>query len=510
MELVWSLTERFDELREEFRERIALARGDVDRLVKEARRELRRVTSEMGWRNHWSNEGYTPDYSRIKHRLERMVELGHHDAVVELGREIIELGLDQVGQSDDGGETGSAMAECLPVIFKAVAASNLPAPQKLLFAIDAQLKDDYGIIADEAGQVMEADYRPEDWSAVAEELRRRLEKQSASRRDDDYGSSYKRDNITNWLTDALAKAGRDSEVLAIYEKEARATHSYERLVKFLIDQKRYEDAERWATEGIEKTREKLPGVAAHLAEALSEVARLRKQWDVVAAHAAWQFFDRPGVENLKELLAAADKAGCQDRVRQQALRFLETGVSPIRVSTSRKGEHKAVVAPEWPLPVPGFLLPLFLPSARGYSRSGPHYDVLIALAIDEKRPDDVLRWYDKMRTERKESAGPYWYGEGGYGDSVAAAVAESHPERALEIYAQRVKSNLTQASPAAYETVAAYLRKMRPILKAVGREQEWTQLLADIRLQYRNRPKFMEILDRLEDRTVLQTQRRGR
>jgi hypothetical protein len=53
---------------------------------------------------------------------------------------------------------------------------------------------------------------------------------------------------------------------------------------------------------------------------------------------------------------------------------------------------------------------------------------------------------------------------------------------------------------------------MRPILKLVGRAEGWTKLLADIRQNYRNRPRFMEILDTLEGRTILQTQRarRGR
>ena len=78
-------------------------------------------------------------------------------------------------------------------------------------------------------------------------------------------------------------------MLAIYESEARATGSYERLVKYLIAEKRFDDAERWAREGIEKTREKLPGIASSLAASLCEVSRGRKQWDIVAAHAAWRF-----------------------------------------------------------------------------------------------------------------------------------------------------------------------------------------------------------------------------
>jgi hypothetical protein len=44
-----------------------------------ARRDLHAVTAEVGWRNHWNDEGYTPDYARLKHKLERLVEAGHHD-----------------------------------------------------------------------------------------------------------------------------------------------------------------------------------------------------------------------------------------------------------------------------------------------------------------------------------------------------------------------------------------------------------------------------------------------
>jgi len=59
-------------------------------------------------------------------------------------------------------------------------------------------------------------------------------------------------------------------------------------------------------------------------------------------------------------------------------------------------------------------------------------------------------------------------------------------------------------SISAYETVTAYLKKMRPILKSLDRGWEWNDLVAEIRGNYRNRPRFMEILDRLEARPILQ------
>jgi uncharacterized Zn finger protein len=433
-----------------------------------------------------------------------MVELGKHDAVVPLGRELIERGMRQIEESHDEGETAMALSECFPMVFKAVAASSLPAPQKLLFAIDARLRDDCDTLDTAPDIVLDGKYQPADWSAVADELACRLK--STPSGGDDFHRNYQRDGISTWMADALHNAGRGDEVLAIYESEARATGSYERLVQFLIQQKKYGDAERWAMEGIAKTRVKLPGVATNLAQALGETAKFRKQWAVVAAHAAWQFFLQPGVETFKQLTSAAAKAHCEEAVRQAALRFLETGVAPLPLTpTARAAEGQGAAGPDWPLPTPDYLRPLLETTARVRTPEGPHFEVLIDLAIAQKRPEDALKWYDKLTAERQGGGGRYGWSDPG--DRLAAAVVASHPQRALEIYAQRVTANLREAHTAAYETVAGYLRQMRPIFKALDREGEWTQLLMEIRLKYRNRPRFMETLDRLDGRTILQSRR---
>lgn len=502
--LVWSLTERYPELREEFRERIALGEGDVDRLVVLARQELRRVTSETGWRDNWTGEGHTPDYSRLKHRLERMVELGQPDVVARLGQEIIAHGMEQIGQSDDEGETASALGECFPVIFKAVVESSLTPTHKLLFAIDAHLQDEYDVIGNSSDVVLDGTVQPAAWSAASDELTLRLKAQA--KEGDDFQRRFHRDQISNWLIHALKKAGREGEILAVCEREARMTDSYERLVKLLIEQKRYDEAERWATEGIEKTVNRLPGIASNLGKSMGEAARLRGRWDIVAASAAWEFFENPSREKFEQLMATSESAGCQDTVRRFALDFLETGVSPTSVVTQSKENRKGAVSAGWPLPTPDYLLPLLRTEARSRMLGRPHYGVLIDMAIADRRQEDVLRWYDKMRADQKQMRGALpWLGSDSYADRVAEAVAKSHPDRALETYRQCVNDNLTRAHVSAYEVVAAYLRKMRPILKSLHREDEWKQSVADIRLRYRNRPRFMEILDRLDSRPILQS-----
>jgi uncharacterized Zn finger protein len=507
-EQLLSLVERYPELREEFRERIALSEGDVDRLVTQARRELRDRTAEIGWRNHWEDEGHTPDYSRLRHRLERLVELGHSNAVVELGREFIERAMDQVGQSHDEGETATAVAECLPVVFDAVVKSALSGPQKILFAIDACMKDGYDVIGDSAEAVLDAKWEPADWSAAADELSRRLQK-APKTADNAWHRSYERDNISGWLLTALENAGRSGELLAVYEAEARTNGNYERLVRYLIAEKRFDDAERWAKEGIEKMREKLPGIASALAASLCEVSRGRRQWEVVAAHAAWQFFERPGRSSFDELVAQSAKAKCGEQVRTAALRFLESGDLPFQCVTSAKAGKTIRIDPAWPLPVPDYLVPLIHPRSRTVEPRGPHYDVLLDMAITAKKPDEVLHWYDKMSKGQNRSGGGWGWNGGGTADRVAAAVAKSHPERALEIYRKGLEGALPQAHVSAYESAAAYLKKMRPIMKSLGHEADWAALVADIRLKHRNRPRFMEILDKLDGRTILQTQKAG-
>lgn len=496
--LVLSLTQRYPELREEFRERIALGEGDADRLIAEARKELRKATTDPGWRNYWKGEGYTPDFSRFARYLDRMVELGHADAVVKLSREIMSRGMEMIGQSNDEGETATAFAECLSPLFRAVKESSLPPTQRLLFAIDADLKDEYSVIErEQLDAMLEGNATPSDWSAAADELVRRLE--SDRRTGGDFHDKYQRERIVDWLVRALTSAGRGDEVISVREREARITGSYERLVSLLIERKRFDDAERWAAEGIHKTVKGAPGIADQLAKAMGEIARLRRQWNVAAAHAAWEFFARPGREAFAELVASAEHAGCREAVRRQALEFLETGKQPLSVAVTKDGAYSATVHADWPLPLPDYLLPLLR-----VGDTHPHYDVLIDMAIAERKPDEVLRWYDSWCAATKGPRAGWYYGARSHADKVAAAVVESHPERTLEIYRGRVDENLTQAKVSAYETVAAYLKKMRPILKSLDRGPEWNELVTEIRTNYRNRPRFMEILDLLEARPILQ------
>jgi uncharacterized Zn finger protein len=535
-DLVWSLTRRFPEIYQEFRERIALQEGDVDQLLEETREEIRQVTSEPAWGNHGDDEGHTPDYSRIQHRFERLLELGHADDVVSLGLDFIEQGLQQVSGYHDQGETATAFAKCLPVVFQAVTRSSLSGPEKLLFAIDTAQASDHDVIGDASVAILDATWKPEDWSEVADTLAGRLKTAPAGGEADrgSFSREYQRDGITDWLATALREAGRDEELRTLYESEARVTGSYQRLVHYLLETRCFDDAERWAREGITATCVTYPGTADQLAKSLCELARKREQWDVVAAHAARPFFDQPSPSTFDELMKAASKAGVGEPVRAAALRFLETGAAPFEViapppsaattprttswvkkrsattrpSASSPESHAPLrlkIDPAWPLPMPDYLIALLNPQNRYDPGPHPHLGVLLDMAIAANRPDEVLRWFDTILARHKSPGArnhPL-----NYSDRVAAAVLAAYPERAIEIYLAALAAQLPIAEHSAYEAATSYLKKLRPIYEALDLTSEWTALLASIRETYRNRPRFMTLLDNLDGKTVFRSTR---
>ncbi len=113
----------------------------------------------------------------------------------------------------------------------------------------------------------------------------------------------------------------------------------------------------------------------------------------------------------------------------------------------------------------------------------------------------MLTWYDRLRNARRRSP---WAAYGGEDERVADAVAATHPERALEIYRQMADAQIARTSPSAYEEAARYLRKARKVLHALGRDAEWTQMIATIREKNARKRRLLEILDRLDNKRIIE------
>ncbi len=468
------------DLRASLEEQATLQSDDVRELIRDTRKLIRKRTGEEAWSNHWNGDGHTPDYDGVRQRFEKLLAAAEYDALLDLGRELLDLGTAQVEQSNDEGETAVAIRDCLAVAAKAVPLSGRDPVDQLVSCIDLILADEYDL-ADPFAEVIDQSYPKKVWSAVADRLRARAG--GATRRDDDFSGRYARKRADGWVTLALERAGRGDEALAFLEAEAEATDNYAEIVQRHMAAGRPEDAQRWALKGIAATKAPWPGIAAQLHDLIREMAVARKDWPLVAAYDARPFLEHPSVHSWQTMLASAKKAGAEAAVAAVGRAFAETGTRPAK--------------PAWPLPdVPD------PPAKAGTGRadrptdrrpSGPSYHFLIDLAIEEGRPADALQWYDRwVKADRRGYSGANQYAE-----HVADAVRGEFPERALEVYRAGAEAELAHTGDSAYQRTVKYLRKMKQVLDDLGRSAEWTAYEAGLREQYKRRKNYTHLLDRM-------------
>ena len=111
IDLIHDLAGQYPEMARELSDRKQVISGNTKTLVTRLRKEIYDLGNEPGWQNYWNSEGYTPDYSGIRQKLETLLKAGYTDEVLTLGLELVETGMRQVEESDDEGETEREIAD---------------------------------------------------------------------------------------------------------------------------------------------------------------------------------------------------------------------------------------------------------------------------------------------------------------------------------------------------------------------------------------------------------------
>jgi uncharacterized Zn finger protein len=479
--LIEELAGKHSIIRGALQDRYDLSKGSVRKMVNAVRKEIHELSEEPGWTNHWRGEGHIPDYSRVKDRMNALLKQGYADEVFTLGRELLEAGIRQVEMSHDEGETGMEISSCLEIVFQALSQSALSPVEQMLWVIDAELEDEYELCYG-SESFWKKKQKASDWSAVADKLIDRLKAFSSENGEDDFSRNYRRDNLTNWIIRALENSGRHGEIIPLCEQEAVKTGSYTRLVKVLRKANRSEEAEQWIHKGIKATQKQWPGVASQLRDALREMREKEGNWLQVAAFRAEDFLGSPSLHTYEDMKKSAERAKVWPSVREGALRYLETGKLP-------------QADPSWPLPETGVIKE----TGHRHERS-PMIHTLIDIAIAEKRTDDVLRWYDHPKSQK----GGFGEWDGFREDTIAEALKNEYPDRALSIWKNLAEKQIALTKPSAYETAAGFLRKARDLVRKLKREDEWKGYLSELRQVHARKIKLLEILDRLEGRRIVE------
>jgi uncharacterized Zn finger protein len=129
-------------------------------------------------------------------------------------------------------------------------------------------------------------------------------------------------------------------------------------------------------------------------------------------------------------------------------------------------------------------------------RQFPLVDDLIDIAILEKKPDQVLRWYDQ---------GPKgWFGWCGVNEDVIATAVQAYaPDRAVAIWKKMAERLIAQVKPSAYREAARYLRKAAKGMRREKMLAEWESYLKELREQHIRKRRLIEILDGLDGKPIV-------
>lgn len=478
VELVVRLATDFPAVERALLEAEQLKEGRIEPLVRGLRREIHKLTREPAWSNHWSGESDIPDFSHVQQQFRTLLAAGQADALLELGDELWRRGNEQVAESNDEGETGEAIAQCLDIVLQALSCSSLSRAGQVLWVIDRLLVDEYGLLHSGEKMLDEPGFGPEDWRQVAAALEQRFAAAPKASRTRE-ASSYRQTELQGRLINAYRRSGQAEKIVPLLESDADRLGNYGQLVDLLVEAGDEDKARQWCLHGFAQTVKETIGAAERLQERLRLIAERRQQHDLVAAHRAEEFFRHPCFASYQELQRATEKLECWPQVRNGALGYLESGRRP-DLPTKKGGPAN------WPLPDPEVRYPQESARSRWHDPF-PQQRTLIDIAIAEKRFDDVVVLYQAMRK------GPV--GNPGVDQTVAKAVAKTHPEVALAIWRQMVDGLIAQVKPSAYVEAGGFLRLMHKVLKEQQRLAEWNGLLGELRKTHKAKRRLLEVLD---------------
>jgi len=122
--------------------------------------------------------------------------------------------------------------------------------------------------------------------------------------------------------------------------------------------------------------------------------------------------------------------------------------------------------------------------------SHKQFDVLVEIYLEESEIDLALDALEKARiVTRYRCEYPY-----SLEILVAQAAEETRPERAIQLYLDRIKRLVEKRGRDNYGEAANYLKVVQGIYKRLGRQEEWRSLIASLRQENRNLPAFQDEL----------------
>ena len=392
----------------------------------------------------------TPRAAELPVLIGDLLDSGNARTAAELAEYALELGFDAINQMDDSnGGMGGVLSQIAGVHLEACEKGGLSATEIARSVFGLQLEDDIDIIVLEPyrkalGKEGLAAYRK-----LAQDAWRKLPARTGGKAsDDEHGATrYVITSIMKWLAHI---DGDTDAMVEIIKHDLSGAYAYLEIAKTLAQAQRYDEALQWAEDG----RKKFPGdINPSLDDFLAaEYHRRDRHDDAIALH--WARFEKhAGLHSYEALKASADKNRTWSVWREKALAHLQAVA------------HKN--------PYTGSM----------WTQSGG--GLLVEIHLWERKPEAAL-----VAARAYGCTQHLWL-------RLAKALETDKPGEAIRIYQAQIDPVIKRGENAAYFEAVQLIARLRKLMHAAQRDDEYAAYVAGVRLRNKAKRNFIKELDKL-------------
>jgi uncharacterized Zn finger protein len=387
--------------------------------------------------------------------LEELLKEGHAAEVIDLSEHALAAVERAMGSVDDSdGEMGGLLERLQALHLKACRKARPDSERLAARLFEWELRTDwdtfYGAAAtyaDVLGKKGLAVYR-----RLAEAKWAKMPALGPGREDpDETGSRFR---LTHIMETLVEQTGDVEALVAVLKRDLSLPYSYLRIAEAYKDAGKRDAAVAWAERGL-RAFPKRPD--SRLRECLAEEYHRAERHDEAMALMWAEFADAPSLAQYQALRGHARRVQAWPAWREKALTLLREKTAKARA---------AVRGAAW-----------------GWDHPSDASE-LVSIFLWEKDVDSA--WHE---AKAGGCSSELWM-------TLAARREKEHPDEALGVYQARIEPTLQQKNNVAYREVVGLIRKIRVLMRRLGREAEFAPYVASLRAAHKPKRNFTAMLDR--------------
>jgi uncharacterized Zn finger protein len=386
--------------------------------------------------------------------VEELLKDGHAAGVIELAEHALKAVEEAMASVDDSDGYLGGLLERLQDLHLKACNKAKPDPEPLARRLfDWELRTDYDTFygatetyADVLGKEGLAVYRK-----LAEEQWTKVPALGHGRDDPDkYGKRFR---ITHIMETLARQRGDVEAVVAVKKRDLSSAYAYLQIAETYKSARKYDLALEWAERGVKAFPERTD---SRLREFLAAEYHRRKRHDE-AMDLVWaEFRESPSLEHYQKLKSHAERISQWEKWREDAFDYLRGQIAAAKNDIQKN---------RW----------------AWYPKTD--YSELVRIFLWEKDVESAWR-------EAREGgcSNDLWL-------QLAGKREKESPEDVLPIYRRQIEPTLDRKSNEAYRQAISHLRKMRELMVRLGREAEFGNYLAGVRVAQKTKRNFIKLLD---------------